>query len=134
MKLLESLLLAPMLVLVLSGCQTDVSLPMMQVGLFYEVKDVEAMTQLCGRPISQSEVNGISNAQLKFTDFSAKRPFTGTEGKGSAKVSYRPASGAPVCSGSMTFDFAQHSTASRLGKRAMKYESTFEVKNVVYGK
>jgi hypothetical protein len=134
MKFSLTLLVFTAFGVVLPGCQTDVSLPMMQVGLFYEVKDVEVMSQLCGRLVSQSEVNGINSTQLKFTDFSARRPLIGTEGKGSAKITYRPGSGAPACTGSMSFDFVQHATGSKFGKRAVKYESTFELKNLIYTK
>lgn len=116
----------------LPGCNASISQPMLQEALVGNCKTPEALTAICGRPITQLEANQAGMG-LKFKNVVASRPFTGVDGKGTAEVEYASNSGAP-CSGTMAFDFRQNTTMKQYSKRNVTYSSVFELSNVAFAK
>lgn len=127
-------------VLALAACDTDVGLPTFQADLNEVFRDEARLTELCQRPIAETEANAVrvtmqakpaaQPGELSFAGFVSKRGMFGKEGKGSSEVLYIPQEGAP-CVGSMTFSFVQETSSEKVGKRGMKYKSEITFKDLV---
>ena len=113
----------------LVGCNVDISQAQLQSALTGELRDTEALSQLCGRPIAQMEANS-SGTRLTFSDVKASRGFFGKEGKATAKVDYRSNSG-PACGGTLAFDFLQEASMKQYARRNVSYSSEFALSHFV---
>lgn len=125
-----------LVVLAAVGCQVQMGGHMLLASLTLEAREPEVIAQLCGRPIDENEI-GRRFATLKVEDIAAKRALFGSEGHGSARVSFTPEQGS-ACSGTIEYDFSQDAritsratSGSRPYRRSVHQTSTFYYANVV---
>jgi hypothetical protein len=111
--------------LLLTGCEVDMAPNMLKGDLLREMREPELMAELCGG--APKEPIGVLS--LTVDDIQAKRPLFGSEGHGSAQVTY-PQQGGPVCKAKVTFDFSQDSKTFRSHGRVVGTSNKFFFGNV----
>ncbi len=124
----------------LAACSTDPGFPTFQTALNEALRDDEALSKLCKRPISQADANAVRTTmankqatqpnEASFPKFSSTRSVFGKDGTGRTEVVYVPRQG-PPCTGEMTFSFRQEVSGEKIGKRGTKYISQVDLSNVV---
>lgn len=114
-----------------AGCQVEMGGNMLLASLTLEAREPQVIAALCGRNIDENEV-GRRFATLKVEDIAAKRALFGSEGHGTARVSFEPEQG-PACQGTIEYDFSQE---ARLKQRervvGARYKPTAQHTNAFY--
>lgn len=107
-----------------------------------EMKTVENLSTLCGRPIDKKEVQGAMaalgtdpKAQKGHFIFSNGQTLSSTkqDGHATVDVSYLAEDGV-ACNGTLTFDFHKETTAKQYTRKVATYSSTYELTNLTVTK
>ena len=112
--------------LLVTGCDVEIAPNMLEGDLLHEVREPEVVKELCGA----EPLNPIRVVQyLKLSNIRGKRPLMGSQGHGSADVTF-PQEGGPVCKGKVEFDFSQDSKTFRSRGRVVGTSNKFFFGNV----